>query len=280
MKKVLVIMISVALLFLMTACGSSKGNTDNNQASGSRSESVSNEEETPMGYSEKELDETEDSTAAANDEAEPVENTSEQAGGSNILIAYFSRVGNMNFDAGVDAVTSASVNMEGDDISGNAQLLAQMAQEAIGGDLFFIETVEKYPAAYRGTTDQAKEEQDNDARPELASHVEDMDSYDTVILIYPNWWGTLPQPVFTFLEEYDFSGKAIWPLCTHEGSGLGSSGSDIARLAPDAELSEGLAIRGSAAGSSQAEVEAWLSDLSVFHELGDTTEMLIEIKDE
>ena len=263
MKKVLAIMLSFVLLFAMTACGSSNGNTDNDQASGTQSEIVSNEGETPMLDSEKEPDEAEDSTATANDETEPVENASGQAGGSNILIAYFSRVGNMDFDAGVDAVTSASVNMEGDDVSGNAQLLAQMAQEATGGDLFFIETVEKYPAAYRGTTDQAKEEQDNDARPELASHVEDMDSYDTVILIFPNWWGTLPQPVFTFLEEYDFSGKTIWPLCTHEGSRLGSSESDIARLAPDAELAEGLAIRGSSASGSQAEVEEWLGDLKI-----------------
>ncbi|MCM1193136.1 MAG: flavodoxin [Lachnospiraceae bacterium] len=264
MKKVFAVMISFVLLSAMTACGSSNGNTDNHQASGSQPETVSGEAETPAADSKEEPDETEMSAAAdSSAETQSDENGSEQAEGSNILIAYFSRVGNMEFDAGVDAVASASVNLEDDDVSGNAGLLAQMAQEVTGGDLFFIETVEKYPAAYRGTTDQAKEEQNDDARPELASHVEDMDAYDTIILIYPNWWGTLPQPVFTFLEEYDFSGKTIWPLCTHEGSRLGSSESDIARLAPDAELAEGLAIRGSDVSSSQADVEAWLNGLKV-----------------
>lgn len=129
--------------------------------------------------------------------------------------------------------------------------------------MFFIETVEKYPAEYRGTTDQAKTEQNDDARPELSSHVENMDAYDTVILIYPNWWGTLPQPVFTFLEEYDFSGKAILPLCTHEGSRLGRSESDIEAICPDAQLLTGLSVRGSDAGSAQAEVEEWLDSSGI-----------------
>lgn len=243
MRKTLAVMILFSLLFAITACGRSNGNVDSNQISVPQTEADTEnkpeETESPMMDSE-------------------TETTVE---GTNILIAYFSRVGNMNFEEGVDSVTSASVNMEGSDISGNAQLLAKMAQEAVGGDLFFIETVKKYPAEYRGTTDQAKKEQNEDIRPELASHVENMDDYDTIILIYPNWWGTLPQPVFTFLEEYDFSGKTIWPLCTNEGSGLGRSESDIAKLAPNAQLSEGLAIRGSSAGSSQADVEAWLSDL-------------------
>ena len=177
----------------------------------------------------------------------------------NILIAYFSRVGNMNFDENIDAVTSASVNIDGSNVSGNAQLLAEMAQKVTGGDLFFIETVEKYPSDYRGTTDQAKIEQNDDARPELLSHVENMDAYDVVILIYPNWWGTLPQPVFTFLEEYDFSGKTILPLCTHEGSRLGRSESDIASICPDAQLLDGLSVRGSDAASAQTEVEEWIA---------------------
>ena len=74
------------------------------------------------------------------------------------------------------------------------------------------------------------------------------------------WWGTLPQPVFTFLEEYDFSGKTILPLCTHEGSRLGRSESDIASICPDAQLLDGLSVRGSDAGSAQTEVEEWSSN--------------------
>ncbi|MCM1194255.1 MAG: flavodoxin [Acetatifactor muris] len=261
MKKTFVTLSCFLLLLTVAACGSSNGNAGNNQTADSQMGTGSDEAGASAVGSEEETVDAKTDEAEASALADS--NNGTEPGGSNILVAYFSRAGNMEFEEGVDAVTSASVNQGGDDISGNAQLLAQMAQEVTGGDLFFIETVEKYPAAYRDTTDQAKEEQDHDARPKLASHVEDMDDYDTIILIYPNWWGTLPQPVFTFLEEYDFSGKTIWPLCSHEGSGLGRSEGDIAELAPDAELAEGLAVRGSSAASSQADVEAWLSDLKV-----------------
>lgn len=258
MKKVFVIMFSVALLSAMTACTSRSGNENSEQAPVSQTDEEKGSETEQITSGETEL-----SPEDSGEETVSEESGSNQTEGSRILVAYFSRVGNMDYEEGVDAVTSASVNIEEDGIFGNAQLLAQMAQEITGGDLFFIETAEKYPAVYRETTDLAKEEQDNDARPELVSHVEDMDSYDTVILVFPIWWGTLPHPVFTFLEEYDFSGKTIWLLCTHEGSRMGRSESDIAELAPDAHLAEGLAVRGSDAGSSRADVEAWLSDLKI-----------------
>lgn len=80
---------------------------------------------------------------------------------------------------------------------------------------------------------------------------------------YPNWWGTMPQAMFTFLEEYDFSGKTIIPFCTHGGSALGSSESDIARLVPDATLPDGLAVRGTAVDGAQADVEEWINSLDV-----------------
>ena len=179
--------------------------------------------------------------------------------GSSILVAYFSRVGNTEWEEGVDAITSSSLNVEDGAFFGNAQLLAQMAQRTTGGDLFLIRTAESYPSEYRDTTDAALAEQRNNARPELASHVENMEAYDTIVLIYPNWWGTLPMPLFTFLEEYDFSGKTILPLCTHEGSRMGSSERDIAQLCPDATLLEGLSVRGSSAASAQADVEAWIN---------------------
>lgn len=200
--------------------------------------------------------------------AEPTANPTEQPTAreeaetdSNILIAYFSRVGNMDFQEGVDAVTSASVNMLANGIAGNAELLAGMVQDATGGEVFFIEQEEKYPAGYDDTTDVAAQEQDDNARPGLISQVEDMTAYDTVILIYPNWWGDLPMGVQTFLEAYDFSGKTIYPLCTHEGSGLGRTPDTIAALCPNATVGEGLAVRGRSAASAQGEVETWLAGL-------------------
>ena len=251
-------MLSLVLLIGTTACGNSNGQSESVRDTIEQIEDNSGEKSNADLVSEPVTEEP-----VLGTETEVPENTTDGAGSSNILIAYFSRVGNMDFDEDIDAVTSASVNMNGSDVSGNAQLLAEMAQEVTGGDLFFIETVEKYPAEYRGTTDQAKIEQNDDARPELSSHVENMNAYNTVILIYPNWWGTLPQPVFTFLEEYDFSGKTILPLCTHEGSRLGRSESDIASICPDAQLLDGLSVRGSDAGSAQTEVEEWISNSGI-----------------
>ena len=95
--------------------------------------------------------------------------------GSNILVAYFSRVGNTVWDDDVDAVTSASLNVENDEFVGNAEYLARMAQEATGGDLFLIQTEETYPSDYRETTNVASVEQADNARPALTSHVENMD---------------------------------------------------------------------------------------------------------
>ena len=190
------------------------------------------------------------------------ENSSPEQNGK-ILVAYFSRVGNTIWEDGVDAVSSASINIQNGEFYGNAQLLAQMAQQITGGDLFLIQTVESYPSGYRDTTDKASVEQSNNARPALASHVKNMEQYDTIVLIYPNWWGTLPMPLYTFLEEYDFSGKTILPLCTHEGSRMGSSVSAIGQICPGATLLNGLDIRGSSAPSAQSDVEAWINNSGI-----------------
>ncbi len=153
---------------------------------------------------------------------------------SKILIAYYSRKG-QNY------VGSQIVNLP----VGNTEVAAKMAQEITGGDLFEIQTVKEYPVDYTETTHVATAEKRANARPELAVHIENMDQYNTIILGYPNWWGTFPMAVFTFLEEYDFTGKTIIPFCTHEGSGLGNSVNDIQRTCPTANVWKGLDIRGS-----------------------------------
>lgn len=265
MKKLYTIVLLFAMVFSLTGCGNGNNNDivlENPESiaidDGSDS-SVENDSESEMEA--EDTSETEE-VQAESDFGESAEaETSGQ--GSNILVAYFSRVGNTEWVDGVDAVTSASINVENGEFVGNAEYLAKVAAEASGGDLFLIETVDSYPSDYRETTDQAKVEQNDNARPALASHVENIDSYDTIILIYPNWWGTLPQPLFTFLEEYDFSGKTILPLCTHGGSRMGSSENDITSLCPNATLLEGLAVSGSGATSAGSEVENWINNSGI-----------------
>ena len=107
--------------------------------------------------------------------------------------------------------------------------------------------------------EEAKKDLRSDARPELVSLPESIDGYDTVVLAYPNYWGTMPMAVFTFLEAFDFSGKTILPLCTNEGSGMGGSERDIKRACPGAEVKNGLSITGSQAANSKGSVRKWLS---------------------
>jgi quercetin dioxygenase-like cupin family protein len=101
----------------------------------------------------------------------------------------------------------------------------------------------------------------SDKRPELTNSVFDMDSYDIVFLGYPNWWGTMPMAVYTFLESYDFSGKTIIPFCTHGGSGLGHSVEDIRKLCPKAEVENPIAFYGSSVSNANAKVEEWIKDV-------------------
>jgi len=168
------------------------------------------------------------------------------------LIAYFSRSGN-------NYVNGNIVNLP----VGNTEVVAKMIQEMTGGDLFHIESVNVYPVDYTETTEAAQEELRTNARPKLTRHLESVASYDVIFLGYPNWWGTMPMPVFTFLEEYDLSKKTIVPFCTHEGSGLGRSVSDIRKMFPQSAVPEGLAVRGADVKKAQNEVSGWLRDIGM-----------------
>lgn len=260
MKKILAAIISLAVTISMTACSNSLSEPDQKSADLTTTASDSPAEigDTFNGG----RSETSSESADLQGNSENSTNGGNEQSGK-ILVAYFSRVGNTEWNDGVDAVTSASLNVVNGEFAGNAQLLAQTAQEITGGDIFLIQTENVYPSDYRETTDVAADEQNDNARPELASHVENMDQYDTIVLIYPNWWGTLPQAIFTFLEEYDFSGKTILPLCTHAGSRMGSSERDIASICPNANLLEGLAVSGSSAASAHSDVEKWITDSGI-----------------
>ena len=153
---------------------------------------------------------------------------------------------------------------------GNTHIIADMIAEQVDADLFEISTVVPYPDEYEACTETAKQEQEEDARPELSATVENMEDYDVVFLGYPIWWSNMPMAVYTFLESYDFSGKTIIPFCTHEGSGLSSTDSSIAEICTGADVLDGLEIRGSVAQNSQDEaltaVTDWLDKIEILDE--------------
>jgi flavodoxin len=147
--------------------------------------------------------------------------------------------------------------------SGNTRTIAQEIAKTTGGDLFEIKTTSTYPTNYNTVVDQAQKEQQANIRPALTAQVNNMNNYDTVILGFPNWWGTMPMAVFTFLESYNFAGKTIIPFCTHEGSGLGRSESDIKKTCQGATIREGLAIRGGSVKTAGNNVTTWLKKVGI-----------------
>ena len=144
--------------------------------------------------------------------------------------------------------------------SGNTENAAEIIQGKTGADVIELNPVEPYSSNYNEVLDQAQEDMNHDARPELANHVDNMEQYDTILLGYPNWWATIPMPIASFLEEYDFSGKTIIPFCSHGGGGFGQSITDISKLAPNSKIGEGLSIHYSGGSGLENDISDWLSN--------------------
>ena len=144
--------------------------------------------------------------------------------------------------------------------SGNTRGIAGEIQSQTGADLFEISPVHPYSTDYNTVLMEAQEDQHKQARPELSNHVPNMDDYDIILLGYPNWWASIPMPIASFLEEYDFSGKTIIPFCSHGGGRFGQSLTAIAKLAPDSVLGEGLSVHYSGGSSLSSDVAAWLKE--------------------
>ena len=163
------------------------------------------------------------------------------------LIAFFSRADENYFGGAMRYVKV-----------GNTEIVCGLMKDMIEADSFKIEMKDPYSPVYMTCIEEAKKDLRNNARPELVSMPESLDGYDTLILAYPNYWGTMPMAVVTFLESFDLSGKRILPLCTNEGSGMGRSEQDIKKYAPGAKVEPGLSITGSRASDSAGSVRAWL----------------------
>ena len=164
-----------------------------------------------------------------------------------VLIAYFSRA-HENYFAG--AMRHVKV--------GNTEVVVDKLKTLIEADTFKIEMRHPYSEDYMTCIDEAKKDLQARTRPDLLKMPESVDQYNTIILAYPNYWGTMPMAVFTFLERFDFSGKTILPLCTNEGSGMGVSERDIKNACPGVILKDGLSIIGSTVETSKPQIEKWL----------------------
>lgn len=200
-----------------------------------------------------------------------------------ILIAYFTRLDNTSADldeiirgggpygslgssfanADVDAVASASIVVKGNEVKGNTQTIAEMICNLTGGDLFSIKTIEDYPANYSDLIDKGGVEKNKNARPELSESVENMESYDIVFIGFPNWWNDMPMTVYSFLEEYDFSGKTVIPFATSAGSGLSRTVNSIRNLLPNSRILDGIHIPMRNVPNAETNIKEWLNNLDI-----------------
>ena len=260
MKRTALLLLSLILVFCLSACS---GNTQSTVEPKADSQSAE-QEQIATGSENTDLSAEQDGNASNgttdnSDVSTPVDNpldaqTESAAGsGKKVLVAFFSRTGE-NYGVGVIG-------------KGNTHIIADMIAAEMDADTFEIARVTPYPEAYRDCTDEAQTEKSTNARPELTAAVDNFDDYDVIFLGYPIWWSDMPMPVYTFLESYDFSGKTVIPFCTHAGSGLSGTVQTLKNKLTDATVLDGLAIAGTTAQNSQDEARQsvldWLEKLGV-----------------
>lgn len=225
MRKILAALLSASLIFSLSACNASGG---------------------------------EGSQSGGQSTGTPAPSQTAQAGDGKILIAYFTAAEN----SGVDAIASASYTTVNGQAVGRLRAVADMIQSNVGGDLFSIRTSVVYPTDGRELIDYAAQEQEENARPELTSHIENLDEYDTIFIGYPNWWADLPMAVYSFFDEYDFSGKTLIPFNVHNGSRFSRTIQTIQELEPDATVIEdGFTVSEQTVADADGDVASWLEGL-------------------
>ena len=165
---------------------------------------------------------------------------------SDILVVYYSRKGENYMPGGLQFLEK-----------GHTERAAEYIRDALGADIFEIDTVKPYDASYRGCCMEAEQETRNDARPQIKSRLDDISAYSTIFVCFPCWCGTAPMCIFTFLDNYDLTSKKLIPLCTHEGSGMARSAKHLQANYPDAEVAAGMAIYGHKVKDSEKTIADW-----------------------
>ena len=235
MKRAISVLLSLTMLFSLTACGGN-GNSSS-QASSSAPESSAAESSAlqPSSSSESEVSSEVSSEAPVSSQAQ------DTGSGSNVLVVYYSA-------------------------TGNTAQVAQYIADSTGRDLFELEPVDPYTSDDLNWTDDnsrvSQEHADESLRDVelVADTVDNWDQYDTVFIGYPIWWGIAAWPVDGFVEANDFSGKTVIPFCTSSSSGLGESGQLLADMAGTGDWQEGQRFR---SGASQEDVQSWIEELGL-----------------
>lgn len=266
MKKFLTPLMAFALAIVFAACQAAPNSSVLSSPAPSESSQISS----AVGESAASSQLEEPSEAPA--ESSALENSSETGENGGVLIAYFSWAENAVLEEGVDAMTSPSVSDPG-----NVQQLAGWIQEETGGELFSIQVTDPYPSDWDACLERANEERGQNARPALVEpQVENLDSYDTVFLGYPNWWYGVPMALLTFLEENDLSGKDVYLFCSHGTGGLARSVEIITEAAPEANISDNIFdCYEEDAPVSQENIQAWVAELG-FSQPQETTSIEME----
>jgi len=232
MRRKIAFLLAVFLSFSLAACGT--------------------ENSTSVPKTDAPADSQEETSAAKENDAPVLEET--QTTGSNVLIAYFSVPEDVET---TDAIAGASIVVRDGEKLGNTEYVAELIQNTVGGDLFRIKTVKEYPLDHDPLVDQAADEQDADARPELAAHVENFGQYEYVFLGFPNWWGNAPRVILTFLEQYDLTDKVVIPFCTSGGSTIEESIAELKQSCAGAEWKDGY----TADAGDEEEIREWLTEI-------------------
>lgn len=241
MRRIVVLMLTLCMVFVLAACGTQSDES----ASGSQADtSATVSEDSNTSENDEQSDENKQTAAADSNDNTPdytaEENNDSPANtDSSVLVVYFS-------------------------CTGNTKGLAEKIASSLDADIYEIVPEQPYTdddLNYNNSSSRSTQEQNDDAcRPAISGSAENMESYDTLIIGYPIWWGQAPKIMYTFVESYDLSGKTIVPFCTSGSSGVGSSATNLQDSAPDANWLEGTRL---STGVSDSDVENWLSGLGL-----------------
>lgn len=264
MKKTIGLLLAMGIVVSATAC------SPGTQANTTTEEMAGTQMETEINSAERELNETETVTSAvAAVGGNQTEGMEQAENNSRVLIAYFSRWGNTDFADDVDATTSASIVADSAGRYGTTEYTANMIQELTGGEVYLIQTADKYPADFNQLVSENHDEMDQSVLPVLTGSPVNMENYDVLFIGYPIWATDAPQAVRSFLKEYDLTGKTVIPFCTHDGYGAGRSYTTIAELCPGAEVLDGLAIEAEDVPVARDTIKQWVEQLNASSRLSE-----------